>query len=165
MITPDLSTTALQLLDARDHAREGAVNSAGEAVVTPVCRAFAKRMAHGALASPPPRAATMTGVTEGEGVADGVDGGEGVAEGVPATEPEGEGVVVGVLLGVDGPLAPDDKELEGVIVGDAVLLEVAVGEGEAEGGASAYSVVLSANTTVLPASMGELVMGCAVGVV
>ena len=88
-----------------------------------------------------------------------------MAEGVPATEPEGEGVVVGVLLGVDGPLAPDDEDLEGVIVGDAVLLEVAVGEGEAEGGASAYSVVLSANITVLPASIGELVMGCAVGVV
>lgn len=145
-----MSNTALQLLDARDHASDGAATS-GEAEVKPVCRAFAKRMAQGALASPPPRADTTTGVTEGEGV----------GEGVPSTDLVGEGVVVGDVLGVDGPLAPDDMEREGVTVGDAV----AVDEVETPGGASAYSVVLSENTTVFPASMGELVMGCAVGVV
>jgi hypothetical protein len=108
-------------------------------------------MAQGALTSPPPRADTTTGVTEGEGV----------GEGVPTTDRVREGVVVGDLLGVDGPLAPDDMEREGVTVGDAV----AVDEVETPAGASAYSVVLSENTTVFPASMGELVMGCAVGVV
>ena len=145
-----MSTTTLQLLDGRDHASEGAATS-GEAVVTPVCRAFAKRMAHGALTSLPPRAATTTGVTEGEEV----------DEGVPATDLDGEGVVVGDVLGVDETLAPDDMEREGVTVGDVV----AVDEVETPEGASAYRVVLSENTTVFPASMGELVMGCAVGVV
>ena len=117
MITPDLSVAALQLPVGLDHAQEGAPKSAGDAVVTPVCRALAKRMGHGALASLPPKAATTTGVTEGDGV----------PEGVLAPEPEGEGVGVAVTLGVDGPLAPDDKELDGVFVGDIV------GVGEAEG--------------------------------
>ena len=112
MITPDLSVAALQLPVGRDHAKEGAPKSAGDAVVTPVCRALAKRMGHGALASLPPKAATTTGVTEGDGV----------PEGVLAPEPEGEGVGVAVTLGVDGPLAPDDKELVGDVVGDGEVL-------------------------------------------
>jgi hypothetical protein len=87
--------------------------------------------------------------------------GEGVGEGVPTTDRVREGVVVRDVLGVDETLAPDDMEREGVTVGDAV----AVDEVETPAGASAYSVVLSENTTVFPASMGELVMGCAVGVV
>ena len=155
MITPDLSVAALQLPVGRDHAKEGAPKSAGDAVVTPVCRALAKRMGHGALASLPPKAATTTGVTEGDGV----------PEGVLAPEPEGELVGVGVTLGVDGPLAPDDKELVGDVVGDGEVLGETVAEGDAEGATSAYSVPLSENTTVLPASMGEPVMGCAAGVV
>lgn len=155
MITPDLSVAALQLPVGRDHAKEGAPKSAGDAVVTPVCRALAKRMGHGALASLPPKAATTTGVTEGDGV----------PEGVLAPEPEGEGVGVAVTLGVDGPLAPDDKELVGDVVGDVDVLGETVAEGDAEGATSAYSVPLSENTTVLPASMGEPVMGCAAGVV
>lgn len=155
MITPDLSVAALQLPVGRDHAKEGAPKSAGDAVVTPVCRALAKRMGHGALASLPPKAATTTGVTEGDGV----------PEGVLAPEPEGELVGVGVTLGVDGPLAPDDKELVGDVVGDVDVLGETVAEGDAEGATSAYSVPLSENTTVLPASMGEPVMGCAAGVV
>jgi hypothetical protein len=155
VITPDLSVAALQLPVGRDHAKEGAPKSAGDAVVTPVCRALAKRMGHGALASLPPKAATTTGVTEGDGV----------PEGVLAPEPEGELVGVGVTLGVDGPLAPDDKELVGDVVGDVDVLGETVAEGDAEGATSAYSVPLSENTTVLPASMGEPVMGCAAGVV
>ena len=155
MITPDLSVAALQLPVGRDHAKEGAPKSAGDAVVTPVCRALAKRMGHGALASLPPKAATTTGVTEGDGV----------PEGVLAPEPEGELVGVGVTLGVDGPLAPDDKELVGDVVGDVDVLGETVAEGDAEGATSAYSLPLSENTTVLPASMGEPVMGCAAGVV
>jgi len=153
VITPDLSVAALQLPVGRDHAKEGAPKSAGDAVVTPVCRALAKRMGHGALASLPPKAATTTGVTEGDGV----------PEGVLAPEPEGELVGVGVTLGVDGPLAPDDKELVGDVVGDVDVLGETVAEGDAEGATSAYSVPLSENTTVLPASMGEPVMGCAAG--
>jgi len=155
VITPDLSVAALQLPVGRDHAKEGAPKSAGDAVVTPVCRALAKRMGHGALASLPPKAATTTGVTEGDGV----------PEGVLAPEPEGELVGVGVTLGVDGPLAPDDKELVGDVVGDVDVLGETVAEGDAEGATSAYSLPLSENTTVLPASMGEPVMGCAAGVV
>jgi hypothetical protein len=84
---------------------------------------------------------------------------------VLAPEPEGELVGVGVPLGVDGPLAPDDKELVGDVVGDVDVLGETVAEGDAEGATSAYSVPLSENTTVLPASMGEPVMGCAAGVV
>ena len=155
MITPDLSVAALQLPVGRDHAKGGAPKSAGDAVVTPVCRALAKRMGHGALASLPPKAATTTGVTEGDGV----------PEGVLAPEPEGELVGVGVTLGVDWPLAPDDKELVGDVVGDVDVLGETVAEGDAEGATSAYSLPLSENTTVLPASMGEPVMGCAAGVV
>jgi len=155
VITPDLSVAALQLPVGRDHAKEGAPKSAGDAVVTPVCRALAKRMGHGALASLPPKAATTTGVTEGDGV----------PEGVLAPEPEGEGVGVAVTLGVDGPLAPDDKELVGDVVGDGEVLGETVAEGDAEGATSAYSLPLSENTTVLSASMGEPVMGCAAGVV
>jgi len=155
VITPDLSVAALQLPVGRDHAKEGAPKSAGDAVVTPVCRALAKRMGHGALASLPPTAATTTGVTEGDGV----------PEGVLAPEPEGEGVGVAVTLGVDGGLAPDDKELVGDVVGDGEVLGETVAEGDAEGATSAYSLPLSENTTVLPASMGAPVMGCAAGVV
>ena len=145
MITPDLSSAALQLPVGRDQARAGAAASAGEAEVTPVCRAFAKRMAHGAVASTPPRGATAMAVRDGVGV----------LVGVLAGVPENEGVPDGVKLGVREGVAPRVAEEEGVMLG----------EGVAEGGASAYSVVLSENTTVLPASMGELVMGCAVGVV
>ena len=145
MITPDLSSAALQLPVGSDQARAGAAASAGEAEVTPVCRAFAKRMAHGAVASRPPRGATAMAVRDGVGV----------MVGVLAGVPENEGVPDGVKLGVREGEAPCVAEGEGVLLG----------EGVAEGGASAYSEVLSENTTVLPASMGELVMGCAVGVV
>jgi hypothetical protein len=141
VITPDLSRAALQLPVGRDHERVGAVVSAGAAEVTPVCRAFAKRIAHGAVASTPPRGATATAVRDGVGV----------LVGVLAGVPENEGVPDGVKLG----------EAPCVAVGVGEVL----GEGVAEGGASAYSVALSENTTVLPASMGEPVMGCAVGVV
>jgi hypothetical protein len=82
----------------------------------------------------------------------------GVLAGVPENEagaPENEGVSDGVKLG------ERDGEALCVAVGEGEVL----GEGVAEGGASAYSVALSENTTVLPASMGEPVMGCAVGVV
>ena len=145
MITPDLSRAALQLPVGRDHERVGAVVSVGAAEVTPVCRAFAKRIAHGAVASTPPRGATATAVRDGVGV----------LVGVLAGVPENEGVPDGVKLG------ERDGEAPCVAVGEGEVL----GEGVAEGGASAYSVALSENTTVLPASMGEPVMGCAVGVV
>ena len=68
-------------------------------------------------------------------------------------------------------LAPERLQLESTRQlleqhhGDGRLVAVAVDEVETPAGASAYSVVLSENTTVFPASMGELVMGCAVGVV
>lgn len=134
-----MSIAALQLPVARDHASDGEAASAGDAVVTPVCRTLAKRIGHGAIVSLPPNAPTETGVTEGEGEAEGVP--------VPPTELDELGVHV------------DDGETVGERLGETV------GEGDAEKGASAYSLPLSENTTVLSASMGEPVMGCAAGVV
>ena len=130
-----MSIAALQLPVARDHASDGEAASAGDAVVTPVCRTLAKRIGHGAIVSLPPNAPTETGVTEGEGEAKGV------------------------------PVAPTELDELGVHVDDGERLGETVGEGDAEKGASAYSLPLSENTTVLSASMGEPVMGCAAGVV
>ena len=124
-----MSIAALQLPVARDHASDGEAASAGDAVVTPVCRTLAKRIGHGAIVSLPPNAPTETGVTEGEGEAEGA------------------------------PVPPTELDELGERLGETV------GEGDAEKGASAYSVPLSENTTVLSASMGEPVMGCAAGVV
>jgi hypothetical protein len=130
-----LSIAALQLPVARDHASDGEAASAGDAVVTPVCRTLAKRIGHGAIVSLPPNAPTETGVTEGEGEAEGM------------------------------PVPPTELDELGVRVDDGERLGETVGEGDAEKGASAYSLPLSENTTVLSASMGEPVMGCAAGVV
>ena len=130
-----MSIAALQLPVARDHASDGEAASAGDAVVTPVCRTLAKRIGHGAIVSLPPNAPTETGVTEGEGEAKGV------------------------------PVPPTELDELGVRVDDGERLGETVGEGDAEKGASAYSLPLSENTTVLSASMGEPVMGCAAGVV
>ena len=99
----------------------------------------------------PPNAPTETGVTEGEGEAKGLP--------VPPTELDELGVHV------------DDGERLGETVGERLgetvgeRLGETVGEGDAEKGARAYSLPLSENTTVLPASMGAPVMGCAAGVV
>jgi len=71
-----------------DHARAGAAASAGEAEVTPVCRAFAKRIAHGAVASTPPRGATAIAVSDGVGVPDG----EPVLEALAPAESDAIGV-------------------------------------------------------------------------
>ena len=54
---------------------------------------------------------------------------------------------------------------ESVGVPELLLEGDTVADGVAEGGASAYTRVLSANTTVFAASMGELKMGCAAAVV
>ena len=117
------------------------------------------------------------GVPEGvpEGVLDGVSDAVWVTEDVTVTDPDGvplsvpetvaETDVVGVWVGEDDALAPSVVEADGVPDREGERLGVEVGEGEAEGGANAYSMALSAKTTVLPASIGELVMGCAVGVV
>lgn len=150
-----MSIAALQLPVAWDHASDGEAASAGDAVVTPVCRTLANRIGHGAIVSLPPNAPTETGVTEGEGE----------VEGVLAPEPVTDIVCDGVTLGVEEPLPPTELDELGVSVDDGERLGETVAEGDAEGGASAYSLLLSENTTVLPASMGEPVMGCAEGVV